>query len=147
MSFQDISVGKPRCTGNDRREARRIPGNRGKDRERMCREQMRTCDLMTEGKPKAPRQSRDLGVRLGGSLAPKRRTEGTKSRTWASKARPLPHKQVSAPSKGNTGVSGDRRGAGDGPAKSGCYRQQESQARLLLGRCRQAGLWDPVKLW
>lgn len=88
--FQDVSVGKPRCTGDDRREACRVPGNRGKDQERMCREQMRTCDLTTEGKPKAPRQSRNLGARPGGNLASKRRAEGTKSKTWASEARPLP---------------------------------------------------------
>lgn len=146
MRFQDISVGKPRCTGNDRKEARRVPGNRGKDQERMCREQMRTCDLTMEGKPKAPRQSRDLGVRQGGSLVSKRRAEG-KVQDLGIRGEASPHKQASAPSKGNTGVSGERRGAGDGPAKSGCYRQQELQAKLLLGRCRQAGLCDPVKLW
>lgn len=34
----------------------------------------------------------------------KRRAEGTKSKTWASEARPLPNKQVSVSSKGNTGA-------------------------------------------
>lgn len=115
---------------------------------------MRTCDLTTEDKPKQERleprpvQEEDWGGggMGGGRLVSKRRAEGTKPKAGASEARPLPHKQVSAPSEGNAGVSGEEKEDGDGPAKDGCCGPQEQQTAgaadqaslLLLGRCRQS---------